>query len=314
MNSSLVYGIVLMALHVLHAIVVVSNVNTSSSSGNVAKGQIYLKNHNMVILMTSWDMLSNQYFNNVWKLKKWKFVQYTNIYSNITTISVVQISNNESMHSENERIRAVQENSYTKTPATNMFPSISSIYSTSCEWTFKALIYRYITGIKRFNGKKKWKVRSDCIYIDFIKNGLFLKKNKNSNRLSSGEVEMMASHNQMKLQQVCRSGVSIQNPSDIQLHIQAKSNVKHKRLMQTRDTSPAILQTSKKKNVDRSYDKANPKIVCKYVVALLSAQLTTAMETYTLSDQLLLLLESVTEVRRHGQMAQYMPLRRKKCC
>ncbi|ETO04334.1 hypothetical protein RFI_33064 [Reticulomyxa filosa] len=151
MNSSLVYVIVLIVLHVLNAIVMVSNVNKSNSSGDLTNGQIYLKNHNMVILMTSCGMLINQYFNNVMKPKKWKCVQCVKVYNNITTISVVQISNKEPMHLKNERIRLLQstsmintiqskKNSYIKAPTTNILKSTLSISSASYESTFKTLI------------------------------------------------------------------------------------------------------------------------------------------------------------------------------
>ncbi|ETO04650.1 hypothetical protein RFI_32745, partial [Reticulomyxa filosa] len=206
MNSSWIYGIVLIVLHVLNVAVVASNVTTRNSSGNVTNGQIYLKNHDMIILMTSWNMLINQYFNNVWKLKKWKCVQYAKVY-NITIISAVQISNNESMHSENERIRLLQttsminamqlkKNSYTKATATNMFKSNLSISLVSYGSSFKLLMYR-----KKYSEKKgclRISRDSKCeggviVYIiDFIKIDL-KKKNKNSNKLENCEADVMES-------------------------------------------------------------------------------------------------------------------------
>ncbi|ETN98002.1 hypothetical protein RFI_39520, partial [Reticulomyxa filosa] len=130
MNSSLVYVIVLVALHALNAIVVVSNVNKGNSSEDVTNRQIYLKNHNIVILMTSCDISINQHFNNVVKSKKWKCMQCANAYNiNITIISLMQISNKKSMYLGNERIRLPQitsminkmqskKNSHTKAPVT----------------------------------------------------------------------------------------------------------------------------------------------------------------------------------------------------
>ncbi|ETO12017.1 hypothetical protein RFI_25359 [Reticulomyxa filosa] len=153
MNSSLVYVIVLMALHVLNAIVMVSNVDKGNSSEDVTNRQIYLKNHNMAILMTLCGMLINQHFNDVVKSEKWKCVQCVKVYNNITAVSVVQISNNEWMHLENERIRLPQinsminktqskKNSHTKAPVA---PTLI-VSSTPYESTFKVLICRLESG------------------------------------------------------------------------------------------------------------------------------------------------------------------------
>ncbi|ETO07854.1 hypothetical protein RFI_29536 [Reticulomyxa filosa] len=152
MNSSLVYVIVLMALHVLNAIVMVSNVNKGNSSEDVTNRQIYLKNYNMVILMTLCGMLINQHFNDVVKSKKWKYVQCAKVYNdNMTIILFVQISNKESMLRKQTYMSSPiismantmqpKKNSYTKASATN----ISILSLTSYESTSKALICRYIT-------------------------------------------------------------------------------------------------------------------------------------------------------------------------
>ncbi|ETO04792.1 hypothetical protein RFI_32605, partial [Reticulomyxa filosa] len=200
MNSSLIYGIVLMVLYVLNTVVVASNVNTRNSNGN---GQTHLKNHNMVILMISWGILINQYFNDVGKPKKWKCTQCAKVY-NITTIPVVQISNKESMHLENERIRLLQsnsmintmqpkKNSYTKMMATNMSKSTLSISLAAYGSTFKLLMCRYITVMKDLIEKKySEKKREVYVYQEII----LKKQNKNSNKLENCELDVIASTTQ----------------------------------------------------------------------------------------------------------------------
>ncbi|ETN99227.1 hypothetical protein RFI_38254, partial [Reticulomyxa filosa] len=304
MNSSLVYVIVLIVLHVLNAIVMVSNVNKSNSSGDLTNGQIYLKNHNMVILMTSCDMSINQYFNNVVKPKKWKCVQCVKVYNNITTISVVQISNKESMHLENERISLLQsksmintmqsnKNSYVKATTTNIFKSTLSISSTSNESTFKTLICSNMLA----SGEVEVIASKTPSNEDY-------KLHKRSG--SSIELKTLSSikycmcyiganveirHQCYKLsQQVCRSIISMSNQNPSQLYVHTKSNIKYRRLIPTNKISPAILQVlsktamlscfffllffykkkngQTKKNLYRSYDKATHKSVCEYAVAL----------------------------------------------
>ncbi|ETO08031.1 hypothetical protein RFI_29359, partial [Reticulomyxa filosa] len=162
MNSSLV-------LHVLNA-VVVSNMNTSSSNGNVTNEQIYLKNYDMITLMTSWDMLSNQYFNNAWKLKV-EICAMCKCLQQLYQWCKFQI-----------RSRCTQKTTYTSSPK-HFYDQHNAAQE---EFIFQNANHKYLMEKKNVHEKKKGGLR-----ISRDSKGFFLKKNKNSNRLSNDAFDSM---------------------------------------------------------------------------------------------------------------------------
>ncbi|ETN99871.1 hypothetical protein RFI_37596, partial [Reticulomyxa filosa] len=154
MKPSLVFEIILMALHVLNAFHVVlsaSNVARDNSSEN---GQKYSNDQDdMCISITPWNTLAKHSISQMWISKTWECVQCPSGHNNVTMVSLVQIFNNGPLQLKNESIRLLKrsnqtqskKNIYVKTIAMNTSPYISEISSLSYVSIFKALSHRYIT-------------------------------------------------------------------------------------------------------------------------------------------------------------------------
>ncbi|ETN98738.1 hypothetical protein RFI_38749 [Reticulomyxa filosa] len=105
-------SLVLVILHVLSAFVVLLNANkANASSCSWTSGQTHFKQHGRTnILLVSCDMLIKHSTNYMCKLKMLKYDQDLQICNNVASKSSLQISNIESMQSENEIIRVLQNN------------------------------------------------------------------------------------------------------------------------------------------------------------------------------------------------------------
>ncbi|ETN97174.1 hypothetical protein RFI_40356 [Reticulomyxa filosa] len=173
MKSSLV----LMVLHVLSAFVVLLNANkTNTRSCSWTSGQTYFNQHGRTnILLVSCDMSLKHSANYMWKLKTWKYDQGPQMCNNVASKSSLQISNIESIQSENEIVRVLQSNF-----VNNPNQSKNNIQVHNNDRTNK----------KKMVMKKNKREIIDFVYCVCI---LFFKKNKNNRLLKICKVELMTS-------------------------------------------------------------------------------------------------------------------------
>ncbi|ETO00790.1 hypothetical protein RFI_36650 [Reticulomyxa filosa] len=202
MKSSLV----LVVLHVLNGLVVLNANKTNTSSCSWASGQTHFNQHgNMNILLISRDMFLKHSANYIWKLEMWKYDQSLQIYNNVASASSLQISDIESMPSENEIIRVLQSNFVTSSNQSKSNFNTKLLIINTCtftnKFTFKQAAFRYIIMIGRIKKKmimkkKKedyWRVLIVCIVYVFYFKRVFFKKNKNNRLLKNCKVVLMIS-------------------------------------------------------------------------------------------------------------------------
>ncbi|ETO32544.1 hypothetical protein RFI_04573 [Reticulomyxa filosa] len=259
MKSSLM----LVVLHVLNTLVVLNAHKTNTSSCSWASGQTHSSQHgSMNILLISCDVLTNQSANYMWKLKMWNCDQYLQICNNVVSASSIQISNIESMPSENKIIRILQIN-FVASPR-----AIRTKNSWSSTSAYPLQIYHQQSATLHLNGqcsghnnnKKNGheKKKDDyvyqeiggesigyvfCVYI-LLKKNLFKKKNKNNILLKICKLESMIS------MQSCNSDYRVwigdvvgdQLPWAQHRNIQKSSHQHHLRLKSYCPTSPTIIQ------------------------------------------------------------------------
>ncbi|ETO12678.1 hypothetical protein RFI_24697 [Reticulomyxa filosa] len=220
MDSSLVYENILIALQVLIVVPVVSSANMWPETTQTENGQKHSNNqNNMVILITAWNTLINHSIIQMWKSKMWICVQFPQDHSSVGVSSVqnfndgyVQLKEQKYTYSQkNAEHQSNAEYIYIKTSAMNTSQHTSGISSLLYVLISKSLSHRYITVIKRSNGKKmfmKKKVRGGGVIIcmmDLIFNGFFKKKQKYS-VCTSYEVEagVMVMTSTLQLNGVCK--------------------------------------------------------------------------------------------------------------
>ncbi|ETO02032.1 hypothetical protein RFI_35404 [Reticulomyxa filosa] len=139
MKPSLVYEIVLILLQVLTAVLAISSVSNVAKENSNSKDTIYSNNQDcMCTLLLSLNKLSNHSASRMWKSKTLKCVQCPQYFDNATEISLqlkhasIRIIKITTMQSK--------KNTYTKTPAIDMFTT-SSISSTYFKPKYRGRMY-----------------------------------------------------------------------------------------------------------------------------------------------------------------------------
>ncbi|ETO12348.1 hypothetical protein RFI_25028 [Reticulomyxa filosa] len=146
-------SLVLVVLHVLNALVVLNANKTNTSSCSWTSGQTHFNQHgNMNILLISRDMFLKHSANYIWKLEMWKYDQSLQIYNNVASASSLQISDIESMHSENEIIRVLQSNFVTSSNESKSNFNTKLLIINTCTFTnkfpFKQATFRLLKNCK----------------------------------------------------------------------------------------------------------------------------------------------------------------------
>ncbi|ETO00997.1 hypothetical protein RFI_36443 [Reticulomyxa filosa] len=184
------FSLILVAMHVLNALLVVSSANTSNSSKNLTKEQTYSNHHNnMDMLATPLNKLISYYISYVRMSKTLKCAQYSQSYK-LAILSFVGIFNEGSMVLENEIIRFPPSTLLTnceKIAHIKMTAMIIKIKRKKYIHTKKKIVFiqkKYVHKKKFVN--KKGVQRMDCIYDGFDLNKNFKKTKQHF--ITNGEV------------------------------------------------------------------------------------------------------------------------------
>ncbi|ETO14451.1 hypothetical protein RFI_22916 [Reticulomyxa filosa] len=156
-------ALILVAMHVLNALLVVSSANTVNSNKNATNAQTYSNHYNNMCTLSSSSNTQVSYYLDYMSISKtWKCVQCPQNYK-LTILSSVEIFNKGSMVLENESIRfppsmmlANTKHCKIKMTAMNILRSTSGASPNFFKLTFKTMSHR-------LNEKKNIIIKKICI-------------------------------------------------------------------------------------------------------------------------------------------------------